>query len=271
MSSGPLLEVRDLRVAFGSQEMGTEVLRGVSFTVEEGERVAIVGRSGSGKTQILLSIMDLVRGLPGRVAGSVRLRRYGGSMVEVDSEAAGSLRGGTVGMVFQHPQESLVPWKRVGAQLDQVRRRWRMTRSLAANQELLESLGFREPDRILRAWPHELSGGEAQRVAIALATLPAPTLLLADEPTSALDAIIQRRVLRILTDQVRRDGSSLLLVSHDLALVSEVVDRVLVLADGMIVADEPPHVLAGSDPDGLHPDAAELMQAVRTRVRLQEV
>ena len=258
-----LLTVRDLKVEFGSEGARTPVLRGVDFTLHRGERVAVVGRSGSGKTQILLAILGLLRGHPGRTGGSLRFNPPVGAGVELGPDSARPLRGTSLGMVFQHPRESLVPWKRVAGHLQMIRRRWRLARSDRADRELLASLGFSHPERILQAWPHELSGGEAQRVAIALATLPGPDLLLADEPTSALDAIIRRQVLKLLSDRVRKDGSSLLLVSHDLALVSEVVDRILVLSDGVIVADETPSALASADLADLHPGAGELMGAVR--------
>ena len=276
MTGMPLLTVDGLDVDFGVGTDRNKVLNGVSFSVQRGEKVCILGRSGSGKTQILLAILGLIRGTPGVVAGSIRFteptdRAGQGSGGTHDLGGAGDfrdhegIRGRKIGMIFQHPRDSLVPWERIGRQMEAIRRRWQLPVDRAADAGLLEALGFPQPERVLGAWPNELSGGEAQRVAIALALIPEPALVLADEPTSALDALIRVRVMDLLRDALDRIGAGLILVTHDLALARRSVDRVLVLGEGRIVENRPPAVFFKMDPDRLHAGARELVLAVEQR------
>ncbi len=276
MTGVPLLTVEGLDVDFGAGTDRNPVLRGVSFSVERGEKVCILGRSGSGKTQILLAILGLIRGYPGMVAGRIRFsepkpRSGPGNGATYELAGAGGfpvhagIRGRKIGMIFQHPRDSLVPWERIGRQMESIRRRWKLPVDRAADAGLLEALGFSQPERVLGAWPNELSGGEAQRVAIALALIPEPELVLADEPTSALDALIRVRVMDLLRDSLDRIGAGLILVTHDLALARRSVDRVLVLGEGRIVENHPPDLFFRMDPDHLHPGARELVLAVEQR------
>lgn len=276
MNPSPLLCVEDLVVEFRARDNPNRVLKGVSFCMKPGEKLCILGRSGSGKTQILLAILGLIQGKPGVVSGTIRFTEplsdpvpgtSGGRHRKRDGGWAGEagIRGRRIGMIFQHPRESLIPWERVGQQMEKIRRQWSLPGDRTSDATLLEGLGFAHPERVLRAWPNELSGGEAQRVAIALALLPQPTLLLADEPTSALDALIRVRVMELLRESLERIGAGLILVTHDLALARRTVDRVLVLGEGRIVDDREPEVLFRAEADSLHPGALELVAAVARR------
>lgn len=272
----PLLEISDLHVAFGDPAAPTEVLHGVDLTVDAGERVALVGESGSGKSTTALAAMGL---LPagGRVTGGT-LRFRGDDLAGAGDDRWRPLRGAEIGLVPQDPMSGLDPVARVGRQVaGTLRRHGRAaTRREADEQavELLDAAGIPDPARRARQYPHELSGGMRQRVLIAIALACRPSLLLADEPTSALDVTVQRRILDQIEEMVAELGTSLLLVTHDLALAAERADRVVVLRDGAVVesgaatelltapraaytralvdavpGDDPLRVRSGTDPD----------------------
>ncbi|MGS0897544.1 ABC transporter ATP-binding protein [Burkholderia stagnalis] len=228
-----LLEVRDLRVSFGAHH----AVRGIDFDIAAGETLALVGESGSGKSASALSLMQLVPE-PGIVTGSIRFD--GRELLGLVPRDVRAMRGRDISMIFQEPMTSLNPVLPVGAQIVETLRQHEPVSKAAAWQravELLDLVCVPEPQRRVHSYPHELSGGQRQRVMIAMAVACRPRLLIADEPTTALDATIQARILELL-DTLRRDLSmGLLLITHDLGLVAEHADRVVVMLDGRIVEE----------------------------------
>ncbi|MFT4181865.1 MAG: ABC transporter ATP-binding protein [Rhizobium sp.] len=231
-----LLSIRDLRVRFPGEGGGVLAVDGVDLSVARGEIVGIVGESGSGKSVTAMSVLRLLTG--GQSTGSIRL---GGEELTTLSESAmRGLRGGRIGMVFQNPMTSLNPAYTVGAQLlEAVRLHRRLSRG-ASRQLVLDRLaeiGLPDPLRVFRAWPHELSGGMRQRAMIAMAMICEPDLLIADEPTTALDVTTQAQILWLL-ERLRRDhGTAILLITHDLGVVAEICDRVVVMYAGTVVEE----------------------------------
>lgn len=229
------LEVRDLTVVAG----GRKVVDGVSFDLDAGQRLGIIGESGSGKSLSVFSIMGLLpRGL--RASGSIVVD--GQEIIGAAERELQRVRGAKVAMVFQDPSTALDPLTRVGAFLAEPLRRHRGLRGSqleAAVREGLEQVALPATERVLRAFPHELSGGQRQRVAIAAALACQPRLLLADEPTTALDVTVQAGILELLRRVVAEAGMGLLFVSHDLAVVRQTVERSLVMRDGRVVEEGP--------------------------------
>ena len=235
-----LLEVDDLRTAFGSPPGAVNVLDGVSFGVAEGEILGLVGESGSGKTVTALSITRLLPPAARVVSGSVRLR--GQDLLQLSSSRMNRLRGEEISMVFQQPRASLNPLLRVGTTLGQVLRTHRKLRGSAARRvavEVLTDVGLSEPEQVLSRYPHELSGGMCQRVMIALALASEPKLLVADEPTTALDVTIQLQIVNLLARLRSEHGLALILITHNLGVVAELCDRVVVMYAGRVVEEGP--------------------------------
>jgi peptide/nickel transport system ATP-binding protein len=238
-ATAPLLQVRDLTVTLPTAHGRQAALRGVSFELERGATLGLVGESGCGKSLTALALMGL---LPERaeVGGSIRLA--GQELTSLDDAAMGRLRGDRIGMVFQEPMTALNPVHRIGDQIAEPLRLHRGVSRAAARAEalrLLERVRLPRARERLDAWPHELSGGQRQRVVIAIALACGPDLLLADEPTTALDATLQREVLDLL-DELRRDsGMALLLISHNLDVMAAHVDRLAVMYGGRIVEQGP--------------------------------
>jgi ABC-type glutathione transport system ATPase component len=231
--TAPLLEVTDLSVAFGR----TEVVRGLSFAIRPGETVALVGESGSGKSVTCLAIMGLLPQPEARVTGG-RALFAGRDLLSLSDKALRAIRGNRIGMVFQEPMTSLNPVIRIGLQLTEALGAHRGLGRRAARQraaEMLALVGIDAPERRLAQYPHELSGGMRQRVMLAMTMLLEPALLIADEPTTALDVTVQAQILALMRNLQRRFSTSLLLVSHDMGVVAEMADRVLVLRDGRMV------------------------------------
>ena len=236
-----VLEVDDLTVGFPSPADGwTHPVESVSLTVSGGERLGLVGESGSGKSLTALACLGLVPD-PGRVlCGS---SRAGGIDVRSASqEELRRMRGGVVGLVLQEAAEALNPVYTVGFQIaETVSAHHGLTRREAHKRAiaLLAEVAVGEPENIARAYPHELSGGEAQRVMLALALAGRPRLLIADEPTSALDVVTQAQVLELLEKLTREQGLALLLISHDLRVVESAVERVIVMYAGRVIEEGP--------------------------------
>ncbi|WP_156747315.1 ABC transporter ATP-binding protein, partial [Mycobacterium sp. E2462] len=232
----PLLEVADLAVTFPSDGAPVTAVRGVSYTVEPGQVVAMVGESGSGKSVSAMAVMGL---LPehARVRGSVRL--HGTELLGLGDDAMSRLRGKTVGMVFQDPMSALTPVYTVGDQIAEAIEvhQPRVGRQVARHRavELLELVGIAQPERRARAFPHELSGGERQRVVIAIAIANDPDLLICDEPTTALDVTVQAQILEVLKKARDVTGAGVLIITHDLGVVAEFADRALVMYAGRVV------------------------------------
>ncbi len=232
-----LLSVRDLKVTFDTEAGVVEAVRGVSFSLGR-ERLGIVGESGSGKTMTGRSVLRLIRP-PGRIEAA-EMRFDGIDLMAASEAQMRALRGPRIAMVMQDPKYSLNPVMRVGAQLTEgLRQRDRLGHAdaYAAAVKALEAVQIRDPDRVMEAYPHELSGGMGQRVMIAMMLIPNPDLLIADEPTSALDVTVQAEVLAILDGLVRERGMGLIFISHDLRLVARFCDRVLVMYKGKIVEE----------------------------------
>ena len=246
MSAGEvLLEVEDLRTQFRTEAGVVRAVDGVSFTVRQGEVLAVVGESGCGKTVTALSVMGLIPASTGRiVGGSIRYR--GTDLLRLHPEEYRAVRGDRIAMVFQDPLTALNPVHRVGAQIaEQVQAHRQVTARQAWRRavELLELVGIPNAAERARSYPHHLSGGMRQRVMIAMAIALDPELLIADEPTTALDVTVQAQILRLLLDVRRRLGTAILLITHDLGVVAGVADRVLVMYAGKRIEEAPVHTL----------------------------
>ena len=232
-----LLSVKNLRVTFDTESGPVEAVRGVSFSLGR-ERLGIVGESGSGKSMTGRSILRLVR-KPGRVEAD-EMRFDGIDLMRASERQMRALRGPRMAMVMQDPKYSLNPVMKVGAQLTEgLRQRDRLSKpeAYAKAIEALNAVQIRDPERVMQAYPHELSGGMGQRVMIAMMLIPNPDLLIADEPTSALDVTVQAEVLAILDNLVKTRGMGLIFISHDLRLVARFCDRVLVMYKGKVVEE----------------------------------
>jgi oligopeptide transport system ATP-binding protein len=246
MDARRLLEVRDLAVHFASEDGVVRAVDGISFDIDQGEVLAVVGESGSGKSVTSLAIMRLIAGPAGRiVSGSVRLRTKDGTvrdLVGISDAEMRRVRGNDVAMIFQEPMTSLNPVYTVGNQVIEAitlhqGRSGREAMELAV--ETLARLGISEPRRRLRDYPHHLSGGMRQRIMIAMALSCSPALLIADEPTTALDVTIQAQILALIKDLQREFGMSVLFITHDLGVVAEIADRVVVMYAGAAVETAP--------------------------------
>ena len=232
-----LLSVKNLRVTFDTEAGLVEAVRGVSFDLGR-ERLGIVGESGSGKTMTGRAVLRLIRP-PGKIAADSMVFD-GQDLMQASEREMRALRGPRIAMVMQDPKYSLNPVMKVGAQLmEGLRQRDRLSRLEAHDKAIaaLEAVQIRDPERVMEAYPHELSGGMGQRVMIAMMLIPNPDLLIADEPTSALDVTVQAEVLAILDGLVRNRGMGLIFISHDLRLVARFCDRVLVMYKGRVVEE----------------------------------
>ena len=271
MAEAPLLSLHGYGLV---HRTGGPVLRDISFDLGQGEILCIVGESGSGKSQLLLSLLGLA--MPGAAAsGSARLSSAGLAGTELGgielafTELAGAteavlrpLRGRQMGMLFQDPLLSWNPCRTIGSQLSEVPS-LRGEESAEVRRRMLQALRdveLQEPERLLRCYPHQLSGGMRQRAMLAMAVLGQPRLLLADEPTTALDPTTQQRVLQHLRRLRAQQGMSILLVTHDLGVVAQIADRVLVLEKGCIVEQGTVAAVLGAPSS---PHARRLVQAAR--------
>jgi oligopeptide/dipeptide ABC transporter ATP-binding protein len=234
---GPLLAVDDLRVGFATEDGRLQAVDGVTFQLEPGEVLAIVGESGSGKSVTAQTIIGLTRGPNSHIEGSVRL---GGEELTTQSESQlQSVRGSKIAMIFQDPMTSMNPVYTVGKQIiEAIRAHDRSVSKKDGHQraiELLDAVGIPEPERRVDNYPHEFSGGMRQRAMIAMGLALEPSVLIADEPTTALDVTIQAQILGLIQDLNRSRGLATILITHDLGVVAEVADRVLVMYGGKVV------------------------------------
>jgi peptide/nickel transport system ATP-binding protein len=240
-----LLEVDDLRVSFTTEEGVVRAVDGVTFSVDRGEVIAVVGESGSGKSATAMTLMGLTRSPNTRLAGSVTLD--GRELLTASDRELERVRGSEIAMVFQDPMSSLDPVYRVGDQLvEQIRAHDRAISRAAARErsvELLERVGIPRARERARAYPHEFSGGMRQRVMIAMALSCSPSVLIADEPTTALDVTIQAQILRELRGLRETADAGIVLVTHDLAVVADIADRVIVMYAGRVVEQATLHEL----------------------------
>ena len=232
----PLLEVKGLRTSFATRDGFVRAVDGIDFTVDRGEIMGLVGESGCGKSVTSLSIMRLVA-KPGRIDGGEVLFD-GRDLLKVSGDEMRKIRGDRISMIFQQPTSSLNPVWNVGRQIEEVLRIHRGMQGKAAAaraEELLRMVGIPDPKRRLKAYPHEMSGGMAQRVMIAMALACEPELLIADEPTTALDVTIQAQILDLMRNLRDETGTAIILITHDLGVVAEMCDRVAVMYAGEIV------------------------------------
>ena len=235
-----LLEVANLRTHFRTPDGVNRAVDGVSFHVDEGETLAMVGESGCGKSVTAMSILRLIPEPPGKIAGSVRLQ--GKELLTCSDREMRKIRGNAISMVFQEPMTSLNPVLSVGRQLRETLRLHDGLDKKAAEAravEMLAIVGIPDPHRRVREYPHQLSGGTRQRVMIAMALACNPKLLIADEPTTALDVTMQAQILDLMKDLKRRVGAAILLITHDLGVVAEVAERVIVMYAGRKVEEAP--------------------------------
>ncbi|MGX1675741.1 ATP-binding cassette domain-containing protein [Streptomyces sp. NPDC055400] len=228
-----LLDVRDLTIRTGD---GRDLVSGLSFSLDRGERLGLIGESGSGKSLTTLAVLGL---LPDGMTATGSVELDGTQIVGASEKRLVGVRGSAAAIVFQEPLTALDPLMRVGRQLaEPLRHRGLKGDALRkAVAEALEQVRLPEPGRIARAFPHEISGGQRQRVALAMALACDPDVLIADEPTTALDVTVQSEMLVLIDTLVGERGMAVLFVSHDLAVVSRVTDRVLVMKDGRAVED----------------------------------
>ncbi len=235
----PLLEVTDLRITLPTTRGPAQALRGVSFALERGRTLGLIGESGCGKSITALALMSLLPEGAG-VSGSIRFD--GQELTTLDEPALCRLRGNRIGMVFQEPMTALNPLHPVGRQIAESLRLHKGLSASAARAEalrLLQRVQLPQAEQRLQAYPHQLSGGQRQRVVIAIALACGPALLIADEPTTALDVTVQREVLTLIQELVREDGMALLLISHDLALMADTVQDLMVMYAGTVVERGP--------------------------------
>jgi peptide/nickel transport system ATP-binding protein len=236
----PLLAVDDLRTSFATADGEVRAVDGVSFTIRRGETVAVVGESGSGKSVTSLSIMRLLAGSGRIVGGAIRLE--GENLLEKSEAEMRRIRGNDISMIFQEPMTSLNPVFTVGSQIAETIRLHKGVERAAARRhgvEMLERVGISEPGKRAEAYPHQLSGGMRQRVMIAMALACSPKLLIADEPTTALDVTIQAQILDLMRRLQQEIGMSILFITHDLGVVAEVAQRVVVMYAGKAVEEAP--------------------------------
>jgi oligopeptide/dipeptide ABC transporter ATP-binding protein len=252
-----LLDVDGLTVDFPGPRGATRAADGVGFVLRRREILAIVGESGSGKSVTALALLRLVPP-PGRItAGRVLLD--GRDLLALPEEELAQARGHRIGLILQNPRAALNPSLRIAAQIRRTLRVLGRPAEPASATDLLARVGFPDPERVARSWPHELSGGMCQRVCLALALAGGPDLLIADEPTTALDVAVQARVLRLIVTTARASGMAVILVTHDMALVRAVADRVLVLYGGVVQEEGP---VAAIIDRPMHPYTRALVAAI---------
>lgn len=232
-----LLDVRGLETQFYGEESVTRALGGVSFQVNKGETLGVVGESGCGKSVTALSILRLLPKLTARtVAGEVRF--HGRDLLKLSDREMRQIRGGKIAMIFQDPMTSLNPVYTVGRQIAeavQIHTKASRSDAMAKAGEMLRLVRIADPQRRVNNYPHEMSGGMRQRAMIAMALACSPELLIADEPTTALDVTIQAQILRLIVDLKERMGTAVMFITHDLGVVAETCQRVIVMYAGQIV------------------------------------
>ncbi len=255
-----ILEVDRLQTHFRTPDGVNRAVDGVSFHVDAGETLAIVGESGCGKSVTSMSILRLIPEKTGKSAGAIRFE--GKNLLELSESEMRDIRGNQISMIFQEPMTSLNPVLTVGYQIDESLRLHEGLSGDAARKktvEMLKLVGIPEPERRAREFPHQLSGGMRQRVMIAMALACSPRLLIADEPTTALDVTIQAQILDLMRDLKKRVGAAIVLITHDLGVVAEVADRVVVMYAGRKVEEASARELFARP---MHPYTQGLLGAV---------
>jgi peptide/nickel transport system ATP-binding protein len=255
-----LLEVERLQTHFGTPDGVVRAVEGVSFRINAGETLGIVGESGCGKSVTAMSILRLIQEPPGKIAGSIRFD--GRDLLALSEPEMQTIRGNAISMIFQEPMTSLNPVLTVGHQIGETLRLHQGMNARQAEQRAIEMLilvGIPAPERRVREYPHQLSGGMRQRVMIAMALACNPKLLIADEPTTALDVTIQAQILDLMRDLKQRLGSAIMLITHDLGVVAEMAERVVVMYAGRKVEEATVNEIFARP---LHPYTRGLLGAV---------
>ena len=256
-----LLDVDDLRVGFDTEAGRVHAVDGVSFTIEAGRTLGLVGESGCGKSVTASSILRLVPSPPGRILGGA-IRFAGTDILQMPSQDLSTIRGKEIAMIFQDPMTSLNPVFTIERQLGEVLRlRFGLQGKEARcrSVEMLHTVGIAEPEARLTSYPHELSGGMKQRVMIAMGLLCEPKLLIADEPTTALDVTIQSQILYLIKELQQRTGAAVLFITHDMGVIAEMCDEVAVMYAGRIVElGEVVHLFERSE----HPYTKGLLRSI---------
>ena len=259
----PLLSVRDLHVGFGTSEGEVQAVRGVSFDISKGETLAIVGESGSGKSVTASAVMRLNFGADVHVSGSAKFD--GREILTMNDDEIRSLRGNDIAMIFQDPLTALNPFYTVGHQIAEA---YAVHHPGTSKKELraialdaIQKVGIPEPAKRIKQYPHEFSGGMRQRIVIAMALINNPKLLIADEPTTALDVTVQAQILELIGTMQEENGSAVILITHDLGVVAEITERVLVMYAGRLV-ESASVVDAFETPS--HPYTRGLLQSVKS-------
>jgi peptide/nickel transport system ATP-binding protein len=256
----PLLEVENLQTHFGTPDGVVRAVEGLSFHIDAGETLGIVGESGCGKSVTSMSILRLIPEPPGKIAGSIRFE--GRDLLSVSEQDMRAIRGNAISMIFQEPMTSLNPVLTVGKQIGETVRLHQGMNARDAEAKAVEMLtlvGIPAPARRVREYPHQLSGGMRQRVMIAMALACNPRLLIADEPTTALDVTIQAQILDLMRDLKTRMGSAIMLITHDLGVVAEMAQRVVVMYAGRKVEEAPVNEIFARP---MHPYTKGLLGAV---------
>lgn len=264
VSENILLEVRNLETHFFGEESVTRALGGVSFQVMKGETLGVVGESGCGKSVTALSILRLLPKLTAKTVGG-EVRFQGRDILQLSEREMRELRGGKIAMIFQDPMTSLNPVYPVGHQIAeavQIHTKASRKQALERAEEMLRLVRIADPERRVKNYPHEMSGGMRQRVMIAMALACSPELLIADEPTTALDVTVQAQVLRLIVDLKQRTGTAVMLITHDLGVVAETCQRVIVMYAGRIVEQANVKDLFARP---MHPYTQALMRSVPDR------
>ncbi|MDX1016850.1 ATP-binding cassette domain-containing protein [Sinorhizobium medicae] len=269
IDNGVLLDVRDLETHFFGEESVTRALGGVSFQVKKRETLGVVGESGCGKSVTALSIMRLLPKMSAKtVAGEVRF--HGRNLLDLPEREMRKIRGNKIAMIFQDPMTSLNPVYTVGRQIAEaveIHTGASRSEAFAEAAEMLRLVRIADPERRVNNYPHEMSGGMRQRVMIAMALACSPELLIADEPTTALDVTIQAQILRLIVDLKERTGTAVMFITHDLGVVAETCQRVIVMYAGRIVEQATVTDLFSRP---MHPYTKALMRSVPDRRRGKE-
>ncbi len=268
-TTGPLLRVENLSVTFHTDDGVVPALRDLSYTLNPGETLAIVGESGSGKSVGALAVMRLIPDPPGRISnGSIEFE--GRSILDLNENEMQKIRGNDIAMIFQEPMTSLNPVLSIAEQIIetvQLHQKLDKGKARARALEMLQLVQISEPEQRLEQYPYELSGGMCQRVMIAMALACTPSILIADEPTTALDVTIQAQILDLMRDVKERLGTAILLITHDLGVVAEMADRVLVMYAGRKVEEASVRELLK---EPLHPYTLGLLGAMPRLGETQE-
>lgn len=263
-----VLEIENLRTSFNIKGNYYAAVDGVSLTVHKNEVVAIVGESGCGKSALALSIIGLHNAKTTKLEGQVNLK--GQNLLSLPVEKLNKIRGKDLGMIFQDPMTALNPLATIGRQIEEPMD-YHMKLSKAAKRkrvlELLQQVGIKDPDRVYKQYPHELSGGMRQRVVIAIALACNPVMLIADEPTTALDVTIQAQIMDLMKELQRITDSGIILITHDLGVVAEMADRVAVMYAGEFVEIADVNALFANP---LHPYTRSLLSSIPSNMTDKE-